>query len=85
MGDYFKILNSTDPLIHSLVVSRLKEMEEREALSDLSISDFTEQDELEILRVYCSTLHKEYRTLRTILLENMQVSSKTVGMKHSSN
>ncbi len=85
MGDYFKILNSSDPLFHSLVVSKLRELEEREAMTGLSIADFTEQDELEILRAYCSTLYKEYRTLRTILLENMQVSSKTVGMKHSSN
>ena len=85
MGEYFKVLNATDPLFHALVVARLREMEDREGVYHPSVDDLTEGDELEILRVYCSTLHKEYRTLRTILLENMQVSGKSVGLKHSTN
>ena len=85
MNEYFKNLNTVDPLFHALVVSRIRMIQEREGAAFFSIDELTEEDELEILREYCMTLYKEYRTLRTIFLENMQVSGRSVGFKHSTN
>ena len=85
MGDYFKYLNTMDPLFHALVLSRLREIQERESLETLSIEDLNEQDELEILRKYTLSLYKEYRTLRTIFLENMQLSTRSVRLKSNAN
>ncbi len=85
MHEYFKNLNTIDPLFHAIVLSRIRMIREREGLSFVSIDVLTEEDELEILREYCMTLYKEYRTLRTIFLENMQVSGRSVGFKHSTN
>jgi hypothetical protein len=85
MNEYFKNLNTVDPLFHAIVLSRIRMIQEREGSPIASIDELTEQDELEILREYCITLYKEYRTLRTIFLENMQVSGRSVGFKHSAN
>lgn len=85
MLEYFKNLNTVDPLFHALVLSRIRMIQERDSLEFVSIDELTEEDELEILREYCMTLYKEYRTLRTIFLENMQVSGRAVGFKHSTN
>ncbi len=85
MGDYFKYLNTMDPLFHALVLSRLREIQEHESLETLSIEDLNEQDELEILRKYTLSLYKEYRTLRTIFLENMQLSTRSVRLKSNAN
>lgn len=85
MQEYFKNLNTVDPLFHAIVLSRIRIIQEREGTGFVSIDALTEQDELEILREYCTTLYKEYRTLRTIFLENMQVSGRSVGFKHSTN
>jgi hypothetical protein len=85
MHEYFKNLNTVDPLFHAIVLSRLRQIQEREGLPVASVDELSEQDELEILREYCMTLYKEYRTLRTIFLENMQVSGRSVGFKHSAN
>ncbi|MBM2846909.1 MAG: hypothetical protein HW407_2221, partial [Bacteroidetes bacterium] len=73
------------PLFHALVLSRIRHRIEEEGLATLTIDELTEDDELEILRTYCMTLHKEYRTLRTIFLENMVVNTRTVGLKHTTN
>jgi hypothetical protein len=85
MQDYFRNLNALDPLFHALVRSQIRKREERDSLSGLSLESLTEDDELEILRDYCATLYKEYRTLRTIFLEKMQVTSRSVSSKHSTN
>jgi hypothetical protein len=85
MLEYFKNLNTVDPLFHAIVLSRIRVIQEREGAAFVSIDALTEEDELEILREYCVTLYKEYRTLRTIFLENMQVSGRSVGFKHSTN
>lgn len=85
MQDYFKNLNTVDPLFHAIVLSRIRMIQERDGADFVSIDALTEEDELEILREYCTTLYKEYRTLRTIFLENMQVSGRSVGFKHSTN
>jgi hypothetical protein len=85
MHEYFKNLDTVDPLFHALVLSRIRTIQERDGLEVVSIDSLTEEDELEILREYCMTLYKEYRTLRTIFLENMQVSGRAVGFKHSTN
>ncbi|HCV44427.1 MAG TPA: hypothetical protein DGH68_13145 [Bacteroidetes bacterium] len=85
MLEYFKNLNTIDPLFHALVLSRIRSIQEREGSGFVSIDALTEEDELEILREYCMTLYKEYRTLRTVFLENMQVSGRSVGLKHSAN
>jgi hypothetical protein len=85
MLEYFKNLNTVDPLFHAIVLSRIRMIQEREGAAFISLDALTEEDELEILREYCMTLYKEYRTLRTIFLENMQVSGRSVGFKHSTN
>lgn len=85
MLEYFKNLNTVDPLFHALVLSRIRMIQERDGIDFVSIDQLTEEDELDILREYCMTLYKEYRTLRTIFLENMQVSGRAVGFKHSTN
>ena len=85
MQDYFKNLSSQDPLFHALVRSQLRKIEERESLSGLSVENFTDEDELEILRSYCVTLNKEYRTLRTLFLEKMNVTNRSVSLRHSNN
>ena len=85
MHEYFKNLDTVDPLFHALVLSRIRLIQEREGMEVISIDALTEEDELEILRSYCMTLYKEYRTLRTIFLENMQVNRRAVGFKHSTN
>lgn len=85
MGDYFKYLNTMDPLFHALVLSRIKEVEQRDLVDGLTIDDLNEQDELEILRKYTLSLYKEYKTLRTIFLENMQLSTRSVRLKNNAN
>ena len=85
MLEYFKNLNTVDPLFHAIVLSRMRAIQEREGADFIPIDRLTEEDELEILREYCMTLYKEYRTLRTIFLENMHVSGRAVGFKHSAN
>jgi hypothetical protein len=85
MQDYFKNLNTLDPLFHAIVLSRIRQIQESEGMNVNSIDQLTEEDELEILRTYSVTLYKEYRTLRTIFLENMQVSGRAVSFKHNTN
>lgn len=71
MGDYFRNLNNLDPHLNALVVTKLKEIQRRNGRMQISIDDLSEQDELDLLREYSLSLYKEYRTLRTMLLENM--------------
>lgn len=85
MGDYFRNLNTLDPLFHAVVISRMQEIQQRERLERFTVEDLTEFDELEILRDYSVKLFKEYRTLRTVFLENMAVTGRSVGLKHLSN
>ena len=85
MHEYFKNLNTIDPLFHAIVLSRIRLIQQREGADFISMDQLSEEDELEILREYCMTLYKEYRTLRTIFLENMHVSGRAVGFKHSAN
>jgi hypothetical protein len=73
-----------DPLFHALVLSKLREVQEDETLPCLTIDDLTEQHELEILREYCVTLYKEYRAMRAVFLQNMQLGSNSVKLKNSS-
>jgi hypothetical protein len=84
MDEYFHSLNEIDPLFHALVRAKLREMSE-ELRQECTVNDLTDQEELDILRAYCITLHKEYRSLRTLLIENMQVTPRSVGLKHTSN
>jgi len=85
IGDYFKYLNTMDPLFHALVLSRIRETQEQEGIEGLTIDDLHEHDELEILRKYTLSLYKEYRTLRTIFIENMQLSTRSVRLKNNAN
>ena len=85
MQEYFKNLNIVDPLFHALVTSKIRKLQEIHGLNNLSIDDLTEQDELQILRDYCITLYKEYRSLRTIFIENMQLNDRLPGAKPNMN
>ena len=83
MQEYFKNLDAADPLFHMLVRIRLKQVEERTHLNSITADNLTEQDELAILRQYCSMLHKEYQALRTFLLENAQLTLQSRAMQVS--
>jgi hypothetical protein len=76
MGDYFRNLNNLDPHLNALVITKLKEIQRRNGLQQVSIDDLSEQDELELLRSYCLSLYREYRTLRTMFLESMVEPSR---------
>lgn len=84
MADYFKYLNTMDPVFHALVVARIRAMEELSGRTDLTVDDLAERDELEILRTYTISLFKEYRTIRALLLDNMTLGSHSVKMKSPS-
>jgi hypothetical protein len=85
MGDYFRNLNNLDPHLNALVVSKLKEIQRRDGRMQVSIDDLSEQDELELLRSYCLSLYKEYRTLRTMFLENMHDTSRRESLSDRMN
>lgn len=85
MHEYFKTLDTVDPLFHAHVLTKLREIAQQEGMKNVSVDDLDEDDELEILRAYCVALYKEYKTLRTVFLENMVVTHRSVGMKHRSN
>jgi hypothetical protein len=78
---YFNILDSIDPLFHSFVLSRLRELREQEGQVDITIDSLTDEDQLNVLRRYCLTLYTEFSTLRTFLLENMEVCTRSIRMK----
>ena len=82
MEDYFKKLYSLDPLFRMLVHSRLRDTGElAENNQQLDLPLLSEEDELEILREYAVTLFREHRTLKTLFVENLQVTGKAVGIK----
>jgi hypothetical protein len=85
MREYFYNLDTLDPLFHAIVVSRLRQLQQQEGMEQPSIADLTEEDEVEILRRYSVALFKEYRALRTVFIENMQVCSSSVKLKFNSN
>jgi hypothetical protein len=85
MEDYFRNLNSLDPLFHAIVLSKVTEIRTREGLDKFTVEDLSEFDELEILREYSVRLFKEHRTLRTVFLENMVITGRTVGHKYHLN
>ncbi len=85
MEDYFRNLNMLDPLFHAIVLSKVMEIKNREGLERFTVDDLSEFDELEILREYSVRLFKEHRTLRTVFLENMLVTGRSVGLKYHSN
>jgi hypothetical protein len=80
---YFNILNSTDPLFHSLVLSKLQEIQENKGETTSSTEDITQDDELHILRRYCVSIGTEFRVLRSVLLDNMEVCTRSVRLKTS--
>lgn len=71
--------------VNAIVKAKLREIQKRDVGTTVTIRDLAESDELEILREYSVTLYKEYRTLRTVFLENMVVNNRSVGMKYNSN
>ena len=85
MTDYFRNLNNLDPHLNALVISKLKEIQRREGKGSVSIDDLSERDELELLREYCLNLYREYRTLRSMYLENMHEPGKRETLKERRN
>jgi hypothetical protein len=78
---YFNILDSIDPLFHSFVLTRIREIKEAEGMEEVTIEQLNEQDQLEVLRRYCLSLYTEFTTLRSFLLENMEVCTRSIRMK----
>lgn len=85
MGDYFRNLNNLDPHLNALVVTKLKEIQRRDGRSQMSIDDLSEEDELDLLRSYCLSLYREYRTLRTMFLERMHEPARREALKDRMN
>lgn len=81
MENYFDNLNSLDPLFHSLVTEKVKEIGHRENVEGFTARDLTEDHELEILREYCVTLHLEYSNLRSLLVQNLESMGSRGGIE----
>lgn len=81
MENYFDNLNSLDPLFHSLVSEKVKEIGQRENSTDFTSRDLTKDHELEILREYCVTLHMEYSNLRSLLVQNLEFLGHRGGIE----
>jgi hypothetical protein len=80
-SSYFNILDSIDPRFHSYVLTKIREIEETRGLGSPTIEDFDMGDQLDVLRKYCVTLHSEYSVLRSFILENMEVCSRSIRVK----
>jgi hypothetical protein len=80
---YFNILDSIDPMFHSFVLSRLNETRGPGNLDIMSADDLDQDDQLEVLRRYCVALHTESSALRSAVLENMEVCSRSVRFKRA--
>ena len=78
---YFNILDSIDPMFHSLVLSRMREAQEQEGRTDMTIDKLDETEQLDVLRRYCISMYTEFRTLRSFLLDNMEVCNRSVRLK----
>jgi hypothetical protein len=85
MLEYFKTLHAADPVFRGIVESRLRELEQREDWTGLTVNDLTEEDELDILRVYCVILHNDYETLKRTLLQSLEISARSVRLKPNTN
>jgi len=83
MENCLKKLYAIDPLFRAMVNSRLRDT--GGVLEDPQQVDFeglSEMDELEIFREYAVVLFREHRMLKSLFVENLQVTGKTVGLKN---
>ena len=80
-SSYFNILDSIDPRFHSYVLSKIREIEETRGLPEATIDDFEMADQLDILLKYCMSLYTEYSILRSFILENMEVCTRSIRVK----
>jgi len=80
-SSYFNILDSIDPRFHSYVLSKIREIEETRGLPEATIDDFEMPDQLDILLKYCMSLYTEYSILRSFILENMEVCTRSIRVK----
>jgi len=80
-SSYFNILDSIDPRFHSYVLTKLREIEESRGVDSATIEDFDMVDQLDILRKYCMSLYTEYSLLRSFILENMEVCTRSIRVK----
>ncbi len=81
MAEFFKKLYSLDPLFRALVHSRLSGAKDAAATGKFPEGILTEEDEMEILREYAITLYKEHKTLKSLFMESLKVSGKSIGLK----
>ena len=81
MVEYFKKLYSLDPLFRALVHSKLSGAQESPPSGVFPDGVLTEEDEIEILREYAITLYKEHKTLKSLFMESLKVSGKSIGLK----
>ena len=80
-SSYFNILDSIDPRFHSYVLSKIREIEENRGPQGATIEDFDATDQLDILLKYCMSLYTEYSVLRSFILENMEVCTRSIRVK----
>jgi len=85
MLEYFKTLHAADPVFRGIVESRLRDLEQREEWTGLGINDLTEEDELDILRVYCVILHNDYEILKRTILQSLEINTRSVRMRPNNN
>jgi len=85
MAEYFKKLYLLDPLFRALVHSRLSGSQDSSVSGKFPDGVLTEEDEMEILREYAITLYKEHKTLKSLFMESLKVSGKSIGLKDPPN
>ena len=79
---YFNIMDSIDPKFHSLVLTKINEISSQEGTAqEVTIDDFNQTDQMDVLGKYCISLHNEFTALRGFLLDNMEVCSRSIRVK----
>lgn len=78
---YFNILDSIDPRFHSYVLSKVDEIKNLEGNDDITMNDFSQADQIDVLGKYCIALYAEFVTLRSFIVENMEVCTRSIRVK----
>ncbi len=81
----FKNLNYLDPKLNAVVVAKLKEIQKRKGMAEISMEDLTSEDKYEIMQGYALTLYKEHRLLREQFLEGMNQGGPGERLEHRKN
>jgi len=78
---YFNILDSIDPRFHSFVLSKIEEIQNLAGSGEVTMSDFSQADQIDVLGKYCISTYAEFATLRSFIIENMEVCTRSIRVK----